>query len=144
LRPHWKCRQPREIFELDFNLYNTGKPEDTIHLDIFRTTHIPEQSSNWEASFVSYGLYIDDKVLYSGDTKYDPEILALFGTPAKAIFQDVQFFDAGVHAPLSCLKEQPPEVKEKMYLCHYADNFEDYDIGDFGGWTKQGCRYIFC
>lgn len=143
IRPQWKTRQPREIFEVNFNLKNTGNPDDTINLEIFRTTHIPEQSSSWEASFVSYGLFIDGQVLYSGDTKFDADIVDIYGNKAKTIFQDVQFFEGGVHAPLNVLKTLPEHIKEKTFLCHYGDNFETQNIDGFGGWTKQGCRYIF-
>jgi ribonuclease BN (tRNA processing enzyme) len=142
-RPRWKCRQPREMFEIDFNLNNTGKKEDTINLEIFRTTHIPEQSSKWEASFVSYGLFIDNKVLVSGDTKFDPELIDIYGDRAETIFHDIQFFSGGVHTDLKELKTLPTHIKRKLYPYHYADDFEKHDISEFAGWTKQGCRYIF-
>jgi len=132
--PTWKTHQPREIFEIEFG---------GIHLEMFRTTHIPDASPSWESSFISYGLMIDDQVFYSGDTKFDPELVDMYADKAEIMFHDVQFFPGGVHAPLADLRTLSPEIKKKMYLMHYADNWIDQDISDFGGWTEQGVRYIF-
>jgi len=134
ISPTWKTHQPREIFEIEFG---------GIHLEMFRTTHIPDASPSWEQSFISYGLMIDDQVFYSGDTKFDPELVDMYADKAEIIFHDVQFFPGGVHAPLADLRTLDPDIKKKMYLMHYADNWADQDISDFGGWTEQGVRYIF-
>ena len=60
IRPKWKTHQPRETWEVLVG---------DIYLEIFRTNHIPEQSDHWAGSFISYGLMIDDRVFFSGDTK---------------------------------------------------------------------------
>lgn len=132
LMPEWVTHQPREIFRLKVG---------DITLELFRTKHIPEQSQGWEASFVSFGLMIDDKVFFSGDTKYDPELLEMY-QHAEVMFHDVQFFPGAVHAPLEDLKKLSSAVKEKMYLMHYADNFDQQPISDFAGWAVQGVVYI--
>lgn len=68
------------------------------------------------------------------------------------MFHDVQFFPGAVHAPLADLKTLPKDVKEKMSLIHYADDYKKQDIlsgtseNDFcngAPFTIQGCRYIF-
>jgi len=69
IKPVWKTHQPREIFEIEVG---------DLHLEIFRTTHIPEQSRNWEASFVSYGLFIDRRIFVSGDTKFDSALIDIY------------------------------------------------------------------
>lgn len=59
------------------------------------------------------------------------------------MFHDVQFCPGAVHAPLNDLKTLPAEIKAKMWLMHYADNWQSQEIKDFAGWTQQGVRYIF-
>jgi len=132
IRPTWKQHQPREIFEV-----NLGG----ISLEIFRTKHIPDNASNWETSFVSYGLFIDGHVFISCDTKFDIDLINMYADSSTVMFHDVQFFDGGVHAPLNELKKLPAEIKEKMYLMHYGDNWESQDITGFAGLTQQGIIY---
>lgn len=135
IRPDWKCHQPREIFEIKLG---------DLHLEIFRTNHIPEQSLNWNGSFISYGLFIDGKVLFTGDMKYDEELLNIYADKAVTIFHDVQFFSGAVHAPLSELHlNMKSGWKKKTYLVHYADNFDKQNIDGFAGWTEQGKVYSF-
>ena len=134
VRPTWKTHQPRQIHELDYN---------GIHLEIFRTKHIPDTAPNWEASFISYGLFIDGHVFVSVDTRFDRELIDLYADRSDVMFHDVQFFPEGVHAPLEKLRELPPEVKQKMFLMHYSDDWAKHDVSDFAGWAIQGTRYIF-
>lgn len=134
IRPNWKTYSPRETFTCNI---------DEIHLELFRTMHIPEQSPSWEASFLSYGLMIDERVFISGDTRFDPELIEIYGDKAEVLFHDVQFFPGAVHAWLEDLRSLPIVIKEKMFLVHYADNWKDQKINEFAGWTQQGKRYIF-
>jgi len=134
IRPTWKTNQPREIFEAEVG---------GIHLEIFRTKHIPEQSEDWEASFVSFGLFIDGRVFISGDTKFDRDLIDMYAPRSEIMFHDVQFFPGAVHAPLTDLRTLPEEIKSKMLLMHYADNWQGQDISGFAGWAQQGVRYIF-
>lgn len=133
LRPHWEVRQPREVFWYDLG---------PIHLEIFRTCHIPDMAPSWEASFISYGMTIDNRVFVSCDTKFDHDLIHMY-SHSEVMFHDCQFFPGAVHAPLTDLRGESAEVKAKMYLNHYADNWEKQDISGFGGWTQQGVRYIF-
>jgi ribonuclease BN (tRNA processing enzyme) len=133
IRPKWKTMQPREIHKIKFG---------GIVLEIFRTKHIPDSSSDWQASFISYGLMIDDRVFLSCDTRFDPELLSLYQN-AEYFFHDVQFFPGAVHAPLADLKALPENIKKRMLLMHYADNFDKQDVSDFAGFAQQGVRYIF-
>ena len=52
-----------------------------------------------------------------------------------------QFFAGGVHASLEELNQLPVEYKNKIYLTHYGDNWEDFvdKVKEFGfaGLTKQ-------
>lgn len=134
VRPVWKKSQPREVFEVDFN---------GIHLELFRVKHTPESANDWQESFIGHGLFIDDKVFVSGDTRFDLDLINMYKDRAQIMFHDVQFFKGGVHASLEELKTLPSEVKEKMFLMHYPDGWEKQNIDGFAGWTEQGCSYIF-
>lgn len=135
IRPKWKTQQPRETYELDYG---------PIHLEIFRTNHIPEMSNHWQASFLSYGLFVDDRIFISVDTKFDLELINMYCDRSEVMFHDCQFFPGAVHAPLDDLKQLMPSVKDKMVLMHIADNFDQQDISDFPlGFAKQGHLYTF-
>jgi hypothetical protein len=134
VRPTWKTQQPREIWTITF---------EGIQLDLFRTKHVPETAVDWQSSFVSFGLMIDGRVLVSGDTRFDPDLLDVYAERAEVIFHDVQFFSGAVHTPLADLKTLPAKWKEKMHLYHYTDDYETQEIAGFAGWTRQGVRYVF-
>ncbi len=134
VRPTWKTHQPRQIHELDFR---------GIHLEMFRTKHIPDTAPDWETSFVSYGLFIDHHVFVSVDTRFDRELIDLYANRSDVMFHDVQFFPGGVHAPLKDLQTLQREVKKKMFLMHYSDDWPHHNILEFASWTKQGVRYVF-
>ena len=134
IRPTWKTNNPREIWEVDIG---------AIHIEMFRTKHIPEKSESWKTAFLSYGLFIDDRVFCSVDTRFDRELIDLYAHRSEVIFHDVQFFTGSVHTPLINLKSLPPDIKEKMYLVHYSDDWTSQNVSDFAGFTRQGCRYVF-
>jgi len=117
-RPEWKTGYPRETYE-----FRVGG----LKLTAFRTMHVPGTAPTWETSFWSTGLVIDDRVLFSGDTKFDRALVddytRLF--PIEMIFHDCQFTPpGGVHAALDELKQLPAGLKAKMLLMHYGDDWE--------------------
>lgn len=117
-RPHWCQGYPRETYE-----FNVG----SLNVKIFRTMHTPGTTTNWQESFWSTGLLLDDRIFFSGDTKFDKDLLDTF--PQKFdleyIFHDCQFFPpGGVHASIEELKDLDPKLKEKMILVHYGDDWE--------------------
>ncbi len=134
IRPTWKTFMPREVFNVQVG---------GIDIELFRTKHIPEQANNWEASFVSYGLFVDNRIFISGDTRFDPDLINMYADKSEIMFHDVQFFPGAVHAPLEDLRTLSAEIKKKMLLMHYADNWRDQNIDGFAGWAQQGKRYIF-
>ncbi|MFA5927081.1 MAG: MBL fold metallo-hydrolase [Patescibacteria group bacterium] len=134
VQPRWKVQQPREIFSCNY----AG-----IDLEIFRTMHTPDNSTGWGDSFLSYGLFIDGHVFVSCDTRFDRQLIDFYADRSSVMFHDVQFFPGAVHAPLADLQTLPAEIRGKMHLIHYADNWENQDITGFAGWTQQGVRYIF-
>ncbi len=120
-----------------------------IKLTIFRTKHIPDSAAGWKDSAPSFGLVIDGKVLFTSDTRYDPDMVLSFDERwgFKTIFHDCQFFTGGVHASLDELSGLPDEVKAKTYLVHYPDNAEDKKklVADrgFAGLVEQWKEYRF-
>lgn len=140
IHPLWLPNYPRETFYTDIN---------SINIKIMRTKHIPDSSWDWQSSFWSCGLIIDDRIMFTSDTRYDPKLVLSFDEMfnLEAIFHDCQFFTGGVHASLEELNQLPPEVKKKMYLTHYGDNWEDYtdkvEEYGFAGLARQHVHYIF-
>jgi ribonuclease BN (tRNA processing enzyme) len=127
--------QPRQIWQAEIG---------DLKLELFRTCHIPEQASSVEDSFFSFGLFIDDRVFYSGDSQFDRELLDHFDSRgAECFIHDVQFYPGGVHAPLDTLKTLPDNMKQRMSLIHYSDNYLEQDITGFAGWVRQGVVYNF-
>lgn len=108
----------------------------SINIKMFRTKHIPDTSDNWKTSFWSCGVIIDDRVMFTGDTRFDRELIDTFDARFKLeyIFHDCQFFPGGVHASIDELNTLPAAVKAKTYLMHYNDNWEDFEnkVNEYG------------
>jgi ribonuclease BN (tRNA processing enzyme) len=120
-----------------------------ISLRIFRTAHIPDSAPSWRESFPSYGLIIDDRVLYSSDTRFDRELVEGFDREYgfEAIFHDCQLFTGGVHASLEELGTLPASIRERMTLMHFGDNVESFapriaELG-FAALAEQWKTYSF-
>jgi mRNA degradation ribonuclease J1/J2 len=140
IRPQWLPDYPRETFSA-----RLGK----IDIKMMRTKHIPDSSYDWQSSFWSCGVIIDERILFTSDTRYDYDLIDFYEKKFKleAIFHDCQFFTGGVHASLEEIKEFPPDIKSKMYLTHYGDNWEEFEDKiekyGFAGLAKQHVFYIF-
>jgi ribonuclease BN (tRNA processing enzyme) len=121
----------------------------TIRLTLFRTKHIPDSAVSWKDSFFSLGVIIDDRILFTSDTRFDPELVIETDRRYhfEVIFHDCEFFTGGVHASLFELNELPPELKKKMYLTHLSDNFKEFrkKVKQFGfaGLGQQNVFYQF-
>ena len=92
---------------------NIGK----IDIKIFRTLHIPENETNWRKSMISYGILIDERLLFTLDSKFDPDLLEkLLDTypSVECIFHDCQIRNGDVHAWYEDLKTLDPKTKQKM------------------------------
>jgi len=137
IKPAWMGVSPRERYEIEI---------EGINLTIFRTAHIPGMVDMWEKGFWSTGVMVDNSILYSGDTRFD---LSLFedlcaDIMVDTILHDCQLFDPGiVHATYSELRTLPKDIRERMYLIHYGDSFEDIHpkADNFAGYAKPGLIY---
>lgn len=131
-------------------------PRQTFHalcggLDIImmRTKHIPDSTDNWSNSFWSCGMIFDKRVMYTSDTRFDEDLVLYYNEhfDLEVIFHDCQFFTGGVHASLDELKALPADIKAKMYLVHYGDNWENFadKVKEYGfaGLAEQHVSYDF-
>ncbi len=143
----WETLRPRPLAEFarDTREIQIGD----INLKIVRTNHFPEQSQTWEQSNYCVGVIIDDRVLFTGDTKYDPEFLETYDRKFKfeRIFHDAQFRTGGIHASVEELKHLPKPIKRRMLLMHYPDSWREHTdevrAAGFRGFAKQGYFYDF-
>ncbi len=121
----------------------------SIKLAMFRTKHIPDSAPSWRSSSPSYGVVIDDRILYTSDTRFDPELLDFLAGryELEAIFHDCQLYTGGVHASLEELKALPAPIKAKTALMHFGDGVDAYAdkaaAYGFKGFVRQWSPYIF-
>jgi ribonuclease BN (tRNA processing enzyme) len=140
IRPRWLPDWPRETHEVTIG---------GINLKTFRTMHIPESARDWESSFWSCGIVIDDRVMFTSDTRFDPDLIENYCPlfDLEFIFHDCQFFTGGVHAGIDELSTLPPEIKKKMILTHFGDDWEDHEEKvrdcEFFGLARQWHLYDF-
>lgn len=139
-QPKWLANYPRETY---------GTKLGDLDIKIFRTKHIPDSSDNWETAFWSSGLILDERIMLTADTRFDRDLLETFSEKfeLEAIFHDCQFFDGGVHASINELSTLPEDLRSKIYLTHYGDNWKEFeqkviDLG-FAGLTRQWFFYDF-
>ncbi len=140
IRPEWLPSYPRETHEIDIG---------GISIKTFRTMHTPDSTTNWESSFWSCGIVIDNRVMFTSDTRFDLDLFENYCSlfDLEIIFHDCQFFTGGVHAGIEELNTLPAEIKKRLILTHYSDNWEDFqqtvkDCG-FYGLAKQWHYYNF-
>ena len=121
----------------------------SIRVAMFRTRHIPDSAPSWRSSAPSYGVVIDGRVLYTSDTRYDPDMLRFVEEryAIEAAFHDCQLFTGGVHASLDELAALPPETRAKTWLMHYGDAAESAaakaEALGFRGFVRQWSPYLF-
>ncbi|MBK35755.1 MAG: MBL fold metallo-hydrolase [Gemmatimonadetes bacterium] len=90
------------------------------------------------------GLVIDDRVYFSGDTRFDPDMVSEHGSSADVIYHEVQFFEGGIHTGLAELMTLPEELRNKISLMHYGDNWVDFqtEAEEAGfSWARRHVSY---
>lgn len=134
VRPDTKVKNGEKTYSINYQ---------GIKLEYIPTNHIPDNAKTVKQAFISFGLLIDGKVLFTGDTKFDPDMIKKYSSKAEIIFHDCSFTDNPVHTPLSKLRTLNEDVKKRIYLMHYEDNWKEFDVKDFAGLAQAGFRYIF-
>ncbi len=128
-----------------------------IKIDIMRTRHFPDTAISVDESQWCSGVMINDKVWISGDTMFDPDYPTRFAEIAELMFHDCQLFYGGVHASYQELMTLPENIRKKMLLYHYGDNWDkpetwvndsddfsgDPEKDGFLGWAEQQVAYDF-
>ena len=128
-----------------------------IELMIMRTRHFPDTAVSVDESQWCCGIYVNRRVWISGDTMFDQEYPLRFSKEAEVMFHDCQLFYGGVHSSYHELMTLPDEVRAKIMLYHFGDNWNrpetwvkngDPFTGDavkdgFMGWTQQQVAYDF-
>ena len=139
-RPEKLRNYPRDTYEANVGSINIKMP---------RTLHFPDSASSWQDCAWSCGVIIDDRVLYTSDTRFDPELVMDFDRMFnfEIIFHDCQLFTGGVHASIEELMTLPEATRRKIVLMHYSDNWRDFQElareGQFHSWAQEGHSYAF-
>lgn len=138
IKPTKIRKAPRPFFEA-----NIG----SINLKLFRTKHSFSRRSNWKTALYSVGILIDNRILFTSDSKFDIELLNWMEAEFKPeyIFHDCSFAKNAVHAWYEELKTLPAEMKKKTFLCHYNDSRENYNAEQdgFAGFVERAVYYDF-
>ena len=140
VRPKKLKSFPRETWEANIGSINVKMP---------RTMHFPDSARSWRGCAWSCAVIIDDRILYSSDTRFDRDLLESFDREMnfEIIFHDCQLFTSGIHASLDELSTLPSRLKKKIVLMNYGDNWRDYCAqakkAGFHSWAKEGHTYSF-
>ncbi len=143
----WNALRPSRAAGFERDIWQTRLGD--IDIKMPRTKHFPDNASSWRDSFWSCGVLLDERVLFSADTRFDPELLTELDEryDLDIIFHDCQFFTGGVHASLEELSTLPAGLKSKIVLMHYADNWQQYEVqvreAGFHSFAKQSHSYRF-
>ncbi len=86
-----------------------------VHFQIVPTHHVTDK--------FCCGLVIDGRIYFSGDTRFDKDMVIERGSKAEAIFHEVQFFEGGIHTALTELETLPDDIRHKTALMHYGDEW---------------------
>ena len=139
-RPRKLKGYPRETFEANVGSINIKMP---------RTLHFPDSATTWRDCAWSCAVIIDEKILFTSDTRFDPDLVLDFDKlyDLEIIFHDCQMFTGGVHASLEELMTLPKDIRQKTVLMHYGDNWRNFRSraceGNFHSWAKEGHTYNF-
>jgi ribonuclease BN (tRNA processing enzyme) len=139
IRPNWEAGQPREKYHI--------KLDGILDFEIFRTFHVPGDVNSWEKAFWSTGLVLDNRTVFTADTRFDLSIFEHIDfSNIESIFHDCQLSGMGtVHATYEELTRLLPSYKHRMYLTHYGDNFDGFnpEQDEFAGFAKSWTIYKF-
>ena len=147
------CPKQMELLGKKVWSYKHGPME----LILMRSLHIPDSAISIDEAQWCTGILVNRRVWISGDTMFDKEYPNQFSRVSEVMFHDCQMFQGGVHASYHELMTLPNEIRSKIYLYHYNDNWDkpktwvkdsDNFTGDpikdgFLGWANQQVAYDF-
>jgi len=123
--------------------------DSELHLYLHPTDHIKGMES--------YGLEVEEnpggrekRFLFSGDTKFDEDLILHGFQSCSQIFHDCQLFDSGVnnrrgvHASYQQLMGLPLEIRRQIWLYHYGDTLlPDAKNDGFAGFITRLQSFTF-
>ncbi len=112
-----------------------------ITIDLIRTVHTQGGVGADGEEFFSYGLLIDDRVYYSGDTAFNPETLLKHGANVDLIIHDAGVVETPLHPTIDQLRTMPESIRRKTLLVHYPEEARKIDVEDFLGLAASGTVY---
>lgn len=140
--------KPVKIQKKPFEMYEADV--ENVNIKLFRTRHVTTRKNSFKHSQISYGLIIDDRILFTADTQFNrPQLKFLLEKFPKieVIFHDcdVMGYSRGVHAAYDELVTLPKEIKAKTILCHYSEAVNTIDalVDGFCGLAKHWVYYDF-
>ncbi|BAU56742.1 hypothetical protein HH1059_00720 [Halorhodospira halochloris] len=136
-RPCKRADLPRNAGELDLG---------TLNIKLIRTNHLPEQARTWQEAAYSVGILIDERIFFSGDTKFDPELLAELDQrfDLEAIFHDAQGFTGGLHASVEELSSLDKGLRSRVWLMHYGDDWYKHTaMIEWAGFAGFAAEYTY-
>lgn len=141
IKPALITKKPFAIYEINFG---------SINLKIFRTMHVTTRSDSLKNSQISYGLLIDNKILFTGDSQFKEKQLKWFMENYPGIQQifhdcDIPGNSPNVHASYEQLCTLEGAIKNIMYLCHYNSRVDTLACTQdgFAGFVKPGVYLDF-
>ncbi|MCX8058328.1 MAG: MBL fold metallo-hydrolase [Spirochaetes bacterium] len=138
IKLNYDFKEDRDVSEIEIG---------SINIIFYRTKHIPSGYKDLKDFQISYGLLIDKRIIFTSDTIFDSELLDILvkNFEIDAIFHDCQFFPGGVHASYEELKTLSDNIKSKIFLMHYGDNYSTIipEKDGFAGFVKQNFFYSF-
>lgn len=145
LSDYFECRAPEKIKNAPRPFFNIDV--GGINIKLFRTKHEFISTNTWKTGMYSVGLLVDERIVFTGDTRYDRELLNWLTTSynIEYIFHDCSFRKSAVHTSYNELLQLPEDIRKKTFLCHYEEQKKDFDpIPDgFAGLSKSGLYYEF-
>lgn len=128
-----------------------------IEVVIIRTRHFPNTAINVDESQWCSGVFINRRVWISGDTMFDERYPLRYSKDSEVMFHDCQLNTGGIHASYEELMTLPDDIRAKMFLYHYGDEWDQPELwvkksdkftGDpvkdgFLGWTQPQVGYNF-
>ena len=140
-KPELINKEPFEISEINFG---------SLNIKLFRTLHVTTIPNSYENAQFSQGLIIDNRILFTGDTQFNKPQLEWLLEHYKGIEYifhdcDVSGYSDGVHASYEQLQTLPPELRSKIYLCHYNSHAQRVSPTQDGflGFAQPGIYYDF-
>lgn len=126
----------------DIRLLREGDPctvAEGLRIELVSTPHVPGKPN--------YGLFINDRIFYTGDTVFNRPLLehAIRDRKCETVLHECQLEGTPVvHTALAELLTLPEDMQARIWLMHYDDTMPHY-VGKTGGmrFLEQHKLYAF-